>query len=116
MPQQRADLTDAGTGQFGDRRQCLAALLHPCNRRRGFRAVIDTLAVGLSANLVARLGQPLASQASTSMTLPTATTSVAASSTFARSRCARVSLARACASRTRRRASTFEVFPAMTAP
>ena len=56
------------------------------------------------------------SQASTSPTLPTATTNVAASSTFARSRCARASLARACASRTRRRASTFEVFPAMSAP
>src|SRR4029077_209560 len=59
MSQQRAYLADTGAGQLGDRRQCLAALLHPCNRRRGFRAMVDALAVGLSANLVTALGQPL---------------------------------------------------------
>jgi hypothetical protein len=55
VSQQRADLADAGAGQFGDRRQRLAALLHACNRPCGLRAMVDALAVGLSANLVAGL-------------------------------------------------------------
>ena len=44
------------------------------------------------------------------------TMNVAASSTLARSRCARASFARACASRTRRRASTLDVVVTMAAP
>lgn len=36
MTQQGADHTDAGPGEVGDRRQCLAALLYPCNRRQSF--------------------------------------------------------------------------------
>src|SRR6185436_10338474 len=58
MAQQRANLADTGPGQLGDRRQGLAALLHPRNCRGGFGAMVNALAVGLSANLVTDLGQP----------------------------------------------------------
>jgi hypothetical protein len=112
-----ADLSHPNTGQLSDGRQRLAAILHPRNCGACLRAMVGAPPVALCAHLLTDLGASRSvCHASISLTRPVATMNAAASSTLARSRCARASLARACASRTRRRASTFDVFVAMAEP